>query len=78
MQVGNTWREAAAMIGFVAAGQDVIDLSLEQYRQLHDFGFCEGLQGTARLLFALDRIGTEESGDCQDYGIEYYRFNTSA
>ncbi len=43
MQVGNTWREAAAMIGFVAAGQDAIDLSLEQYRQLHDFGFCEGL-----------------------------------
>lgn len=69
------WREAAAHIGFVAAEQDAIDLRQEQYEQLHDFGYCEDLPEPARLLFALDRIGTEKSGEYQDYGIEYYRCN---
>lgn len=78
MEVCQTWREAAAPIGFVAAEQDAIDLRREQYEALHDFGFCESLPEPAGLLFLLDRIGTEKSGDYQDYGIEYYRCNVGA
>ena len=75
MQACDSWREAAAPIGFVQAEQDSIDLTRDQYEQLHDFGFCEDLPEPARLLFALDRIGNEKTGDYQDFGIEYYRCN---
>lgn len=73
MTVCESWREAAAPIGFVEAEQDAIDLDQSHYEQLHDFGFCEDLEEPARLLFALDRIGSEKSGEYQDFGIEYYR-----
>ena len=77
MQASDSWKEAAAHIGFVAAEQGAMDLQQDQYEHLHDFGFCERLAEPAHLLFALDRIGAEKSGEYQDFGIEYYRCNIS-
>ena len=78
MQVCDDWRDAAKRIGFRLAQQDAIDIDQGQYENLHDFGHCDSLEPPRRPLFSLDRVGTEKSGDYQDFGIEYYQVHGAA
>ena len=51
-----------------------VDLSYEQYAQLHDGKVPEGLVYSARDEFIVDHVGNAEERHFSDFGIEYYRY----
>ena len=67
-------QEAAAKIGFAKALSYYVDLSDEEYRQLHDDGHSPGLTYDHREEFLVESIGEREEKDFIDFGIEYYRY----
>jgi hydroxymethylglutaryl-CoA synthase len=68
------WQEAAAKIGFAKALSYYVDLTDEQYRQLHDDGHAPGLTYDHREEFLVESVGQREERDFIDFGIEYYRY----
>ena len=68
------WQEAAAKIGFAKALSYYVDLSDEEYRQLHDDGHSPGLTYDHREEFLVESVGQREEKDFIDFGIEYYRY----
>ena len=68
------WQEAAAKIGFAKALSYDVDLTDEQYRQLHDEGHSPGLTYDHREEFLVESVGQREEKDFIDFGIEYYRY----
>ena len=68
------WQEAAAKIGFAKALSYYVDLSEEQYQQLHDDGHSPGLTYDHREEFLVESIGEREEKEFIDFGIEYYRY----
>lgn len=68
------WRTATARIGIAKALAQPIDLSMEQYRALHDGTEVAGLAYMPRHEFVVDRVGHQRSEAFQDHGIEYYRY----
>jgi hydroxymethylglutaryl-CoA synthase len=68
------WEEAAANIGFSRALSYFVDLTNEQYKQLHDQGHSPGLTYDHREEFLVESVGQREENDFIDFGIEYYRY----
>lgn len=74
--VPESWREAAARIGFKAALEQGLNLSRSEYESLHDTGCLEDLQrfdGVDHRFF-IERIGRGQEDGYDDIGLEYYRF----
>ncbi|GAB4181825.1 MAG: hypothetical protein Tsb002_02280 [Wenzhouxiangellaceae bacterium] len=70
------WRQPALKIGFNQALTMAHDLSREQYEALHDDArMPEHRPPTA---FTIERIGDTASGELQDIGVPYYRFDPDA
>jgi hydroxymethylglutaryl-CoA synthase len=74
VRVTKGWREAARKIQLAKALEDPVDLSREQYEELHDHGQLNGLKLTPRQEFVIDHIGQSNDAKFQDLGIEYYRY----
>ncbi|MGI9221386.1 MAG: hydroxymethylglutaryl-CoA synthase [Woeseiaceae bacterium] len=72
--IADDWREATKAIGFANVMDRAVDLSYEQYAQLHDGQIPEGLAYTARNEFIVDHVGNAEERHFSDLGIEYYRY----
>ena len=68
------WQEAAARIGFAKALSYAVDLTAEQYHQLHDDGHSPGLSYDHREEFLVESVGQRSETDFIDFGIEYYRY----
>jgi len=68
------WKQAAASIKFAEAMEFAIDLSREQYEQLHDGRRVVGLEYPPRNEFVIDNVGRADERHFQDLGIEYYRY----
>lgn len=66
------WQAAAARIGFAAALADAVTLTQPQYEALHAGRLPADLP-TPHSGLMVERVGTATSGECQDFGIEYYR-----
>jgi hydroxymethylglutaryl-CoA synthase len=73
MTVTQTWRDAAAKIGFEAALEAHQDLTQAQYENLHDTGTAQGLRDPDEG-FVIQSIGSSANPKFSDEGIEYYRF----
>jgi hydroxymethylglutaryl-CoA synthase len=54
--------------------QLTIDLSQQQYEDLHDGRRVSGLDYIARDEFVIDKVGQADQRHFQDIGIEYYRY----
>lgn len=72
--IADDWREATKAIGFSTVMDDAVDLSYEQYAQLHDGQIPQGLTYTGRNEFIVDHVGNAEERHFSDLGIEYYRY----
>jgi hydroxymethylglutaryl-CoA synthase len=70
--VVDSWRDAAAAIGFADAMTYAVDLSQEQYEALHDRRPVRGLAPPEADVFLVDRIGTTDERHFSDIGIEYH------
>jgi hydroxymethylglutaryl-CoA synthase len=68
------WAKAAAKIGFARALSYQVDLTQEQYRQLHHDGYSPGLTYDHREEFLIEGVGQREEKDFIDFGIEYYGY----
>jgi hydroxymethylglutaryl-CoA synthase len=68
------WRAAAGRIGFVAALENAVDVSREQYEALHDGGDVPGLAYTPKNEFRITRVGKSYDPSFQDLGVEYYEY----
>jgi hydroxymethylglutaryl-CoA synthase len=73
LQVVAGWEQAAAKIGFVRALGGCIELTREQYQRRHD-GLPVDVPYEPRGEFVIERVGRCVAGECQDIGIEYYRY----
>ena len=60
--------------GFAKALSYYVDLSDEEYRQLHDDGHSPGLTYDHHEEFLVESVGQREEKDFIDFGIEYYRY----
>ena len=72
--IADGWREATKAIGFSNVMDRAVDLSYEQYAQLHEGRIPEGIVYTARNEFIVDHVGNAEERHFSDLGIEYYRY----
>ena len=72
--VSENWRDAASKIGFARDMDYAIDLSQQQYADLHDGRRVTGLDYIARDEFVIDRVGQADQRQFQDLGIEYYKY----
>ena len=72
--VAEGWREATARIGFRAALDNPIDLTCQQYEDLHDGRRVADLPAVAGDEFVISAVGADNDRHFQDIGIEYYRF----
>jgi hydroxymethylglutaryl-CoA synthase len=73
LQVVKGWEQAAAKIGVEAALSGYVELTREQYERRHD-GLPVEVAYEPRGEFVIERVGNCVSGECQDIGIEYYRY----
>jgi hydroxymethylglutaryl-CoA synthase len=73
MTVADSWRDAAAKIGFEADLESHQDLTQAQYENLHDTGTARGLREPDDG-FVIQSIGSSANPKFSDEGIEYYRF----
>ena len=74
LTISEGWQEAASKIAFAKSMQFAIDLTQEQYADLHDGRRVEGLDYDGKEEFLIDRVGHEDQRHFQDLGIEYYRY----
>ncbi len=74
MRVVDGWEQAAAKIQIAAAFEPTQDLTQAQYEQLHDTGYCDGLEFSPSSEFIVDAIGSSVHPGYTDQGIEYYRY----
>lgn len=72
------WEKAAARIGFAKALSYRVDLTEEQYRQLHHDGYSPGLTYDHREEFLVEGVGQREEKEFIDFGIEYYSYRGQA
>ena len=72
--MAESWREAAAKIGFADAMNDFVDLTQEQYEAMHDGKRPRNLNYVPRNAFVIDRVGASDERHFADMGIEYYRY----
>lgn len=72
------WEDAARKIRFSDALKNAIDLDREQYEALHDGHAPRNLARIAADEFVIDSVGADQDRHFSDYGIEYYRYVTSA
>jgi hydroxymethylglutaryl-CoA synthase len=72
--VSKDWREATKAIGFAKAMSFTIDLTQQQYADLHDGRQTKGLDYLPRSEFVIDRVGESDQRQFTDLGIEYYRY----
>lgn len=72
--VADKWREATASIKFADALELSIDLTQQQYEDLHDGRRVSGLDFVPRNEFVIDKVGQSDDRHFQDMGIEYYRY----
>ena len=70
--IAEGWREATKAIGFGEVMDSAVDLTYEQYAQMHEGKIPEGLEYTARNEFIVDHVGNAEERHFSDMGIEYY------
>ncbi|HEX6278355.1 MAG TPA: hypothetical protein VFZ53_35155 [Polyangiaceae bacterium] len=68
------WRAAALRVGFVAALENPVDLSREQYEALHDGREVPDLRYTPQREFRITRVGKSYDPSFQDLGVEYYEY----
>jgi hypothetical protein len=59
---------------FADAMEFAIDLTQQQYEDLHDGRRVSGLDYIAHDEFVIDRVGRSDQRHFQDMGIEYYRY----
>ena len=74
LKITQDWREATSKIGFSRAMEFAIDLTQQQYADLHDGRRVSDLDYIPRDEFVIDRVGHQDQRQFQDLGIEYYRF----
>ncbi len=76
MWISPGWQDAAARIGMANALANPVDISKEQYENLHATGVCEGLDGVRDRLseFVITRRGDTDTGPFIDSGLEYYDY----
>lgn len=74
MRIAEGWREAAQRISLTKSMDGAIDLTMQQYHQLHDGLPVKNLMPPPRGEFVIERVGRETSERFQDIGIEYYAF----
>jgi len=67
------WDEAAARIRFAAALEPVVELGHEDYVGLHMRSGGPRAPGP-REGFVIDRVGSSNTAELADEGVEYYRF----
>ncbi len=72
--VSEDWREATGRIGFARGMEFAIDLTEQQYADLHDGRRVSGLDYVPRGEFVIDHVGQHDQRQFQDLGIEYYRY----
>jgi hydroxymethylglutaryl-CoA synthase len=72
--VAKGWREATAAIGFSGVMDRAIDLTHQQYAELHEGRIPEDLVAAPRNEFIVDHVGNAEERHFSDLGIEYYRY----
>lgn len=73
MRASATWARAAAQIGFARATQGAVDLTREEYGELHRTG--RGPRPVVgRDEFVVDRVGSSTAPEFADEGVEYYRY----
>lgn len=78
LRIRDSWREGASRIGFARALDNAVDVSREQYEQLHDSGEADGLRNPPKDEFRVVRIGDRAEDAFTDTGIEYYRYFEAA
>lgn len=74
LMVVDGWQEATSQICFSKSMEFAIDLSQQQYADLHDGRRVEGLDYIGKEEFVIDRVGHQDQRHFQDLGIEYYRY----
>jgi hydroxymethylglutaryl-CoA synthase len=74
MQVVDGWETAASKIQMARALEPAQNLTREQYQDLHDTGYCEGLVATPSREFVVNAIGSSVHPGYTDQGVEYYRY----
>jgi len=74
MRVVDGWEAAAAKIRMAQAFEPAQNLTREQYQDLHDTGYCEGLVATPSREFVVNAIGSSVHPGYTDQGVEYYRY----
>ena len=61
-------------IKYSVAFSDPINLDHNQYIKLRTNKILEGVEAKKSKGFVVSKVGTEESSDFQDAGIEYYKY----
>jgi len=75
LEVAPGWELAARRIGFRAALEGPRFLTRHQYEKRHDGEPVElPLPRTRSGFFVVEKVGDRVEADCQDVGIEYYRY----
>ena len=74
LKVVEGWEKAASRIGFAQELKHAINLSREQYEELHDKGGATGLARVPWGEFQVVRVGNRQEKEFIDTGIEYYRY----
>ncbi len=72
--IADDWRDATAAIGFGRIMDRAVDLSHEQYTELHEGRIPADLAYTPQDEFIVDHVGNAEERHFSDLGIEYYRY----
>ena len=72
MEFVEGWQEAAGKINFAQQMNHAVDLSEQQYQNLHDFS-SDSLTSQQPGTFVIDRVGDGSLG-FDDRGIEYYKY----
>jgi hydroxymethylglutaryl-CoA synthase len=75
MRVSDSWRDAARRINIAAAlDAPTVDLTEAQYLALHSGRTADFEAAAATTGFVVDHVGTTNTAEFADLGIEYYRF----
>ncbi len=72
--VADEWRTATASMKFADALELAVDLTQQQYEDLHDGRRVSGIDYVPRDEFVIDKVGRSDERHFQDLGIEYYRY----
>ena len=72
--VVDDWQTATRSIKFAEAMEFTVDLTRQQYEDLHDGKRVSGIDYIARDEFVIEKVGQSDQRHFQDFGIEYYRY----